>query len=48
MDSSAQSRSRSPQMIEEKIENNELVEFVTQIVSAYVSNNSVVAGDFRR
>ena len=32
-------------MIEEKFENNELVEFTTQIVSAYVSNNSVVAGD---
>ena len=45
LDSSAQGRSRSPQMIEEKFENNELVEFTTQIVSAYVSNNSVVAGD---
>jgi predicted transcriptional regulator len=44
-DSSAQGRSRSPQMIEEKFENNEFVEFTTQIVSAYVSNNAVVAGD---
>ncbi len=32
-------------MIEENFENNELVEFTTQIVSAYVSNNAVVAGD---
>lgn len=32
-------------MIEESFENNELVEFTTQIVSAYVSNNAVVAGD---
>ncbi len=29
LDSSAQGRSRSPQMIEEKFENNELVEFTT-------------------
>ncbi len=28
-----------------KFENNELVEFTTQIVSAYVANNAVVAGD---
>jgi predicted transcriptional regulator len=45
LDSAAQGRSRSPQMIEDKFENNELVEFTTQIVSAYVSNNAVVAGD---
>jgi predicted transcriptional regulator len=32
-------------MMEEKFENNELVEFTTQIVSAYVANNAVVAGD---
>ncbi|MGO9171095.1 MAG: MucR family transcriptional regulator [Rhodomicrobium sp.] len=32
-------------MIEDKFENNELVEFTTHIVSAYVSNNAVVAGD---
>lgn len=32
-------------MLEDKFENNELVEFTTQIVSAYVSNNSVVLGD---
>jgi predicted transcriptional regulator len=45
LDSSGQGHSRSPQMIEEKFENNELVEFTTHIVSAYVSNNAVVAGD---
>jgi predicted transcriptional regulator len=45
LETSAQGRSRSPQMLEEKFENNELVEFTTQIVSAYVSNNAVVAGD---
>ena len=45
LDSAAQARSRSPQMIDEKFENNELVEFTTAIVSAYVSNNAVVAGD---
>src|SRR5208283_2203 len=45
LESSAQGRSRSPQMIEDKFENNELVEFTTHIVSAYVSNNAVVAGD---
>jgi predicted transcriptional regulator len=45
MDSSAQGRTRSPQMIEEAFENSELVEFTTHIVSAYVSNNAVVAGD---
>jgi predicted transcriptional regulator len=44
-DSLAQARSRTPQMLEEKFENNELVEFTTHIVSAYVSNNAVVAGD---
>jgi predicted transcriptional regulator len=32
-------------MIEEKAENTELVEFVSHIVSAYVSNNSVMADD---
>jgi predicted transcriptional regulator len=32
-------------MIEEKIENSELVELTTQIISAYVSNNNVVSGD---
>jgi predicted transcriptional regulator len=32
-------------MIEEKIENSELVELTTQIVSAYVSNNNVISGD---
>lgn len=32
-------------MMDEKFENNELVEFTTQIVSAYVSNNTVVAAD---
>jgi predicted transcriptional regulator len=44
-DSSAQGRSGSPQVIEEKLEDNELVEFTSHIVSAYVSNNSVMAGD---
>ncbi len=32
-------------MVEEKMENSELVEFASQIVSAYVSNNSVMADD---
>ncbi|MFT4077872.1 MucR family transcriptional regulator [Rhodomicrobium lacus] len=32
-------------MLDETFENNELVEFTTQIISAYVSNNAVVAGD---
>ena len=32
-------------MIDEKIETNELVELTADIVSAYVSNNAVVAGD---
>ncbi len=32
-------------MMDEKFENNELVEFTTQIVSAYVSNNTVVPAD---
>jgi predicted transcriptional regulator len=45
LDGSAQGRTRSPQMIEEKIEDNEMAEFTTAIVSAYVSNNSVVAAD---
>jgi predicted transcriptional regulator len=45
LESAAQGRIRSPQMLDEKFENNELVDFTTQIVSAYVSNNAVVAGD---
>jgi predicted transcriptional regulator len=45
IEGSANGRTRRPQMIEDKFENNELVEFTTQIVSAYVSNNSVVLGD---
>ena len=45
LDGSAQGHSRSSQIMEEKLENNELVEFTTHIVSAYVSNNAVVAGD---
>ncbi len=32
-------------MMEEKLENGDLVEFTTTIVSAYVTNNSVVASD---
>ena len=32
-------------MIDMKSDNNELVELTTTIVSAYVSNNTVVAGD---
>lgn len=45
LESSAQGRSRAPQIMDEKFENNELVEFTTQIVSAYVSNNTVVVTD---
>jgi predicted transcriptional regulator len=45
LDSSAQGRSRNPQIMEEKFENNDIVEFTTQIVSAYVANNAVVAAD---
>jgi predicted transcriptional regulator len=45
LDGTVNGRARKPQMIEDKFENNELVEFTTQIVSAYVSNNSVVLGD---
>jgi predicted transcriptional regulator len=32
-------------MMDMKSDNNELVEFTTTIVSAYVSNNTVIAGD---
>lgn len=32
-------------MMEMKTESNELVDFATTIVSAYVSNNTVIAGD---
>jgi MucR family transcriptional regulator, transcriptional regulator of exopolysaccharide biosynthesis len=45
LENSPKGRVRSTQMVDEKFENNELVEFTTQIVSAYVANNSVVAGD---
>ncbi len=31
--------------MDEKFENNDIVEFTTQIVSAYVANNAVVAAD---
>ncbi len=39
------SRLGKPQMVDEKYDTHELVDFTTQIVSAYVSNNSVVASD---
>jgi predicted transcriptional regulator len=45
LESAAQGRSRNSQIMDEKFENNEIVEFTTQIVSAYVANNAVVAGD---
>jgi len=45
LEGSAQGRLRRPQMMDEKFENNELVEYTTQIVSAYLSHNTVVAGD---
>jgi predicted transcriptional regulator len=45
MDSSIPGRPRRPQIMDDKFDSNELVEFTTQIVSAYVSNNTVVPAD---
>ncbi len=41
----APSRARNIEVMDDKFESSEMVEFTTQIVSAYVANNAVVAGE---